>query len=312
MPVKNATGEQVRLVASYDGVRYRAYPAGDKPVSETLTALNFPANNAANSDIRFLFNGANLPARVGSTILWASCSNASITGYVTHIWFSHNVGAFQADNYEVGGHPYPANSASYDAGNGQVDVGAQGGGSGTTHYMELAGLSARDQIAIPGSAVLATKDGTTWKRHALQTTSITGGTEIRHRYWPDVVGAPTNYFERIVSATGFPTPSNPAFYWGTSDWRSGLGGGGATANDETPNGKIRGLVIVPSGALTDTQLGGISACDTNAAVLAYLAGQGLSSWYVNMNPTPTDVNDKSGAGHNPTWANALRPSLFTL
>ena len=35
-------------------------------------------------------------------------------------------------------------------------------------------------------------------------------------------------------------------------------------------------------------------------------------WYSNINPTPTDVSDKSGAGHSPTWANANRPTLVTL
>lgn len=277
------------------------------PSGVALTALNFPANNAAGSDIRFLFSGANLPARKASTILWASCSNSSITGYVTHCFFSHNVGAFQADNYELGGHPYPANSASVDGTGESTDP---GGGSGTTHYMEMAGLSARDQIAVPGSAVAATKDGATWKRHALQTTLINGDTEVRHRYWPDVIGDSTNYFERIVSNTGFPSPSAPAFYWGTSDWRSGSAG--ANTNDETPNGKLRAFCIVDSGALTNAQIAAISALNTDADVTSYLSGQSLTPWFINMNPTHTDVSDKSGAGHSPSWANSNRPSTVTL
>lgn len=277
------------------------------PSGVALTALNFPANNAAGSDIRFLFSGANLPARKASTILWASCSDSSITGYVTHCFFSHNVGAFQADNYELGGHPYPANSASVDGTGQSTDP---GGGSGTTHYMEMAGLSARDQIAVPGSAVAATKDGATWKRHALQTTLINGDTEVRHRYWPDVIGDSTNYFERIVSNTGFPSPSAPAFYWGTSDWRSGSAG--ANTNDETPNGKLRAFCIVDSGALTNAQIAAISALNTDADVTSYLSGQSLTPWFINMNPTHTDVSDKSGAGHSPSWANSNRPSTVTL
>ena len=272
----------------------------------TPTGLIFPANNAAGSDIRLLLDGANLPPRTACTVLWSSRSNSSITGYVTHLWFSHNVGAFQADNYEVGGHPYPANSASVDGTGQSTDP---GGGTGTTHYMEMAGLSARDQIAVPGSAVLATKDGTTWKRHALQATLINSDTQIRHRYWPDVIGDSANYFERIVNVSGFPTPSAPAFYWGTSDWRSGSGG--ANTNDETPNGALRAFVIVNSGALTNTQIGAISALDSDASVLSYLSGQSLSAWYLNMNPTPTDITDKSGNGRNASWANGNRPTLYS-
>jgi hypothetical protein len=34
-------------------------------------------------------------------------------------------------------------------------------------------------------------------------------------------------------------------------------------------------------------------------------------WYLNMNPTPTDIVDKSGKGHHPAWATSARPSLWT-
>lgn len=304
MPLKNASTILGRVKASADGQRWSAYPKGD--YTAPTTGLIFPANNAANSDIRFLLSGANLPARDGCTIMWASRSNSSITGYVTHCWFSHNVASFQADNYEVGGHPYPANSASVD-GTGQTTD--SGGSGGTTHYMEMAGLGARDQISNPGTAVLATKDGATFKRHALQATLINSNTQIRHRYWPDVIGDSTNYFERIVNVSGFPAPSSPVFYWGTSDWRSGSAG--ANTNDETPNGVLRAFCIVNSGALTNSQIAGVSACETDAAALSYLSGQSLSAWYLNMNPTPSDVADKSGNGRNPSWANALRPTLYT-
>lgn len=40
------------------------------------------------------------------------------------------------------------------------------------------------------------------------------------------------------------------------------------------------------------------------------AGQ-ASVWYINKNPTPTDVGDKSGVNHSPRWAAASRPGLFT-
>lgn len=273
--------------------------------SEILTALDFPANNAANSDIRFKFNGTNLPSRTSFTAIWASCTNTSVTGYVTHCFWSHDVGVFQSNLYELGGHPYPANSAAVD-GTGQTTN--SGGGTGTTHYMEMAGLGGRDQISNPGTAVLTTKDATTWKRHALQATVV--GSTVRHRYWPDIIGNSSNYFERTINTADLPSPSAPAFYWGTSDWRSGATG--ANTNDETPNGKLRGFVIVNDGGLTSTQIAAIAALDTNASVLSYLAGQSLSPWYVNMNPTPSDVTDKSSAGHNPAWANSLRPNSFNL
>jgi hypothetical protein len=59
-------------------------------------------------------------------------------------------------------------------------------------------------------------------------------------------------------------------------------------------------------ALADIQAE-IAAIGNNAAASA--AGQG-ATWYINDNPTPSDVTDKSGAGHNPVWANANRPTQW--
>ncbi|MGD8709568.1 MAG: hypothetical protein PVF40_04205, partial [Ectothiorhodospiraceae bacterium] len=34
-------------------------------------------------------------------------------------------------------------------------------------------------------------------------------------------------------------------------------------------------------------------------------------WYLNLNPTPGDISDKSGRGHDPEWVGDRRPSLWT-
>ena len=275
-------------------------------VSGPSAGLMFAANNAANSDVRLKLNGSNLPSRTGVTVLWESMRNSSITGYVTDFWFAYDDGVFHADEYEVGGHPYPANSSSVDGTGQSTDP---GGGSGTTHYMEMAGLGARDQISTPGTAVLATKDGVTRRRHALQIALINSNTQIQHRYYPSLLVDSTNYFERVTTAASLPSPSAPSCYWGTSDWRSGSGG--ADTNDETPNGMLRGFCIINSGSVSQAQMAAIAACETDAAVLAYLASQGLTAFFLNMNPTPTDITDKSGNGRNASWANALRPAPWT-
>jgi hypothetical protein len=36
-----------------------------------------------------------------------------------------------------------------------------------------------------------------------------------------------------------------------------------------------------------------------------------SIWYMNLNPTPTDISDKSGAGHHPEWVGSERPTLWS-
>ena len=34
-------------------------------------------------------------------------------------------------------------------------------------------------------------------------------------------------------------------------------------------------------------------------------------WYLNLNPTPDDITDKSGSGHDPQWMTSNRPRLWT-
>ncbi len=34
--------------------------------------------------------------------------------------------------------------------------------------------------------------------------------------------------------------------------------------------------------------------------------------YLNVNPTPTDISDKSGRGHHPSWVGSERPALYSV
>jgi hypothetical protein len=36
-----------------------------------------------------------------------------------------------------------------------------------------------------------------------------------------------------------------------------------------------------------------------------------NAWYLNLDPTPEDISDKSGNGHHPTWVGNERPALWT-
>ena len=39
-------------------------------------------------------------------------------------------------------------------------------------------------------------------------------------------------------------------------------------------------------------------------------GSQYTPWYLNINPTPDDISDKSGNAHHPSWAGAERPGLW--
>lgn len=268
------------------------------------TGLIFPGNGAAGSDIRLVWSGANLLPRTAHTAIWLMNYSQQNAYYAT-FWHSHNDGAFHGSMYEYGTHPYPSSGnrnpvSGLDAGNAT---------SGAAHRHEIAGLGAGDWISTPdpsgiGNPSLSLVTGQFLLQ--MRKCEIIGGTTLRHTFYPDMIGNPT--FSIVVDQplANLNTPTNPAAYWGCSDWRSGQPSSGR--NDETTFGILRGLKMFSTGltfadGLTEGQNTGNSP--VTAAGIA-------SVWYMNVNPTPTDVSDKSGAGHNPVFANANRPTLYTV
>ncbi len=68
-------------------------------------------------------------------------------------------------------------------------------------------------------------------------------------------------------------------------------------------GVMRGIQIYSS-LLTLAEIAAEIATPLSTA--AGIAG----IWYLNMNPTPNDISDKSGQGHHPSWVGAGRPTLY--
>jgi hypothetical protein len=83
--------------------------------------------------------------------------------------------------------------------------------------------------------------------------------------------------------------------WGDAPWAPG---------QEVWSGILRGIQIY-SNQLTIAEI-----MDEINAPLSTTNGQ-QNIWYLNVNPTPNDISDKSGRGNNPTWVGSLRPSLYT-
>lgn len=274
----------------------RAYTA---PTPAVLNGLTFPSNLETGADIRLVWNGANLLSRTNHTVIWKA-NYIQQAGYYAVTWHSYNVGEWQGSYYEYGCHPFP--------GDGSVDGNGESIGStssaGTVHYYEIAGLQAHDYLASVGNAngapLIVTKG--VWVTQA-RTCSVQGS-NLRHRYYPDV-SSPTRYIEQTIDISLLESPSAPAFYFGTSDWRAGVGGSGTT--DEAVSGTIRGFALF-NAELSITDIATEAASESNSPQTSSGA---TSVWYINKNPTPTDVTDKSGAGHHPSWANSNRPTLWT-
>lgn len=264
------------------------------------TGLIFLQNNAVNSDIEIRWSGANMVSRTTHTIIWKA-NYTQQTGYYATAWHSQIIpDTFPASVYEYGTHPFPSAAGAHD-GNGQCIDGT--GSVGTVHYYEIAGLGASDFICTAGGSPLIVTKGT-WVLQA-RTCEIVSGTILRHTFYPDLTNFPAYSIVQDNLVANLPgTPTNPCFQFACSPWRADHPDPGK--NDETPFGTLRGFAQFSARLnVTDIQTEGNS--DSNSPQTS--AGS-ASVWYINKNPTPSDVSDKSGAGHSPSYTNSNRPTQY--
>lgn len=107
--------------------------------------------------------------------------------------------------------------------------------------------------------------------------------------WPNLDAASTVVYT-APSSYGNVDPPVPALTWGDAPWQPGR---------EVWHGILRGFQFYDV-ALSPAQ---ISAEIANP-------GSVRTPWYLNLNPTPTDITDKSGNGHHPEWVGEERPGLW--
>jgi len=103
--------------------------------------------------------------------------------------------------------------------------------------------------------------------------------------WPDTT-------HKIVwDGSLYAAAPNPAIMVGDNPWNPG---------EEVYNGIMRGFQFY-NVALTPSQI----AQEISAP------GSVRAPWYLNLNPTPGDISDKSGSGNHPAWVGTARPALWT-
>lgn len=260
-----------------------------KPFPLVETGLTFAGNGVAGGDVGLDWTTG--WDRFNHTSIWkvkfdaqASFYNVDMEVYTDNAW--HNgTGEFMAT-------PYPTDG-NYDANGHSI------GDGGSTHYFEIA--NGFDLICNPSRSTtpkLVTKG--IWYTQA-KTCQTTGGNYV-HRFYPDLENDPSYYIEWIVAVGTFGSPSMKHRN-GCSPWT-----GNGSSNDECLSGTLRYLLKYSRGfsaAEILAKLGRTTDDTTDADV-----------YYSNINPTPTDVSDKSGKGHNPAWtssagATANRPTLYT-
>ena len=86
-------------------------------------------------------------------------------------------------------------------------------------------------------------------------------------------------------------PPNPAIIVGDAPWNAGF---------ENYSGVLRGFQFYDV-VLTEEEIQ--REIESPGSV--------RQPWYLNLNPTPADISDKSGNNHHPAWVGSNRPALWT-
>lgn len=162
-----------------------------------------------------------------------------------------------------------------------------GSSSGTSHQWEI---SIEQNDFLNGTVVYDV-----WYTQVVRVWS--DGSGKRHEFywnWPNT--DPAHMVTRTSPTTwGETNPPKPALTFGDAPWQPGR---------ELCSCTLRGIQIYSSLlSLADIQ-------NEIASPQSTVAGS-ASIWYLNLNPTPTDISDKSGRGNNPAWVGNGRPSLWS-
>jgi hypothetical protein len=252
--------------------------------AQPITGLSFPSNGDSPSTAFVAFQFVN-PQNSGMPIWGADGGGTTFIwkykprqqpGYYVTFWWSNN-GGFLWDsgspNSYYGAHPYP-----------------RGGGTTTTiHDWEIATDWGGDYVKTRSESpkVLVTE---IWYTQALRVTRNANGTKTLIFYTALPSVANTDIIEFTNSASyGEKNPSEPAITFGDSPWY-------AQFQHERLSGILRGIKIFNKVLSQNDLL-------TEAASDSVITEAGKANiWYLNSNPTPSDIEDHSGKAHHFRWA----------
>jgi hypothetical protein len=185
--------------------------------------------------------------------------------------FFHGPDGAMNSNSFYGAHPYPKNPPN-----------------GNTHLWEIAANFYDYTTDVNGN------DNTVqygrWHTQALVVTA-SGPNTVLNFYW-DL----PNTSKRVMTTVPAISPvAGQALSFGDAPWALG---------NERLSGILRGIQLYSSALpLNDIVTEANNPLSTSSGA--------ASIWYLNLNPTPSDIADKSGKGHHPSWASSARPGLWT-
>ena len=134
-----------------------------------------------------------------------------------------------------------------------------------------------------------------WYTQALVVWDDLAGNKHHIYYWnlPET-GATYYVTQNVADPYGDDPPNEPVVMVGDAAWNPG---------NEIFYGVLRGFQIYSKALSIADILDEIDSPLSTADGAAYI-------WYLNLNPTPTDIADDSGEGHNPAWVGEGRPTLW--
>jgi hypothetical protein len=242
------------------------------------SGLDFPGSAAVSTTMRFRF--LNPLAIYPATYIWGAYPRQQ-AGYYTAFFWGNDDGQGNLDTFlwtsagradsYYGAHPYPSPPPN-----------------GTTHNWEI---SVEQQDFVNGRVVYDR-----WYTQALRVWSDRHGMKHHEFYW-DLPNTDSSHRVTRVAPAGWGNvnPLVPALTWGDAPWAPGK---------EVWNGILRGIQIYSINLSLADILSEVNIPLSTSAGAANI-------WYLNPNPTPKDISDKSGRGHQPTWVGNERPSLWT-
>lgn len=242
--------------------------------SVPVTGLTFPAPTGQALDgTAFLWQSVSL-AHTPATYIFRVKYN-SHNYYYTNFFYSNAFNDdFVNDQGYYGCHPYPGGAPS------GAPTGARVWEVSAAFHDEQAGTVAYN----------------TWYTQIVKVGGTTSRPSITYYY--DVANGTSNVTYTYPS--NWVQSGTPALIFGDNPWTN--------TSSEAMDGTLRGLQIYSANlSLSDAQLEA-----ANQSVNTPVTAAGIANvWYMNQNPTPTDITDKSGQGHSPAWLNANRPTLYT-
>lgn len=276
---------------------------GSRSTPAVQYGVIYPSNGAAGSNMRIVFSGAVLPNRKSKSVIW-SVKWTQQNGYYGFAWDSEGDATWHLGAYENGCHPYPCDGTYNTTGQALVSTGS----NGTVQYYEIAGRGdAGDYISSSNTFTQASylKSAAVWVTQGFTDQIITVSTAndtIERRYYVELADTSKVIIQRQANPLTR-TPAAPIFALGASEWTAT-----GDTNVEASSGTFRNLKIFNNATLSAADMASEGANVANNAVTS----AGIAAlYYANVNPTPSDIADKSGNGNNPAWANASHGTLYT-